>query len=59
MEKHETNGHGLEAHEASTNSTAGMISRRGFVERLRRTAIYAAPIVATISMMTPKAMGSP
>ncbi len=30
-------------------------SRRQFVERLRRSAIVAAPLVATLALMTPKA----
>ncbi len=33
------------------------ISRRRFVERLRRSAIVAAPLVATLTLMTPKACG--
>jgi hypothetical protein len=40
-----------------TNSGTGGMSRREFVERLRRTAIFGAPVVAALALKAPKAMG--
>jgi hypothetical protein len=41
--------------DGSSNSVAERISRREFVERLRRAALFAAPVVATLTLLTPKA----
>jgi hypothetical protein len=41
----------------SGNSARERLSRREFVERLRRTAILVAPMVAAVTLMTPKAHG--
>ncbi len=35
------------------------ISRRDFVERLRRAAMFVAPVVATVALTTPEAKGTP
>jgi hypothetical protein len=32
------------------------MSRREFVERLRRKAAFVAPVVATVALMTPRAL---
>jgi len=45
---------------ASDQSKAGaseLISRRDFVERLRRAAVFAVPVAATVALTAPKAMG--
>jgi len=44
--------------DGSGNSAADGMSRREFVERLRRTAIFVAPVVATLALTTPKAMAN-
>jgi hypothetical protein len=53
MQITESTGAGMERPTTCTCSSG--ISRREFVEKLRRAAIFAAPIMATISMTTPKA----
>jgi hypothetical protein len=50
MNTNETNG--------TKNSGAEGVSRRQFVERLRRAAIFVAPVAVTLALKTPKAMGS-
>jgi hypothetical protein len=44
------------AEEPRDTRSEGM-SRRRFVERLRRAALFVAPVVATVTLTTPKAMG--
>jgi hypothetical protein len=44
--------------DGSSNSASEHISRREFVERLRRAALFAAPVVATLTLKTPKAMAN-
>jgi hypothetical protein len=41
----------------SSNVEGKEISRREFVDRLSRVPIYAAPVVAAVTLMTPKAHG--
>ena len=38
------------------NSGAEGVSRRQFVERLRRAAIFVAPVAVTLALKAPKAM---
>jgi hypothetical protein len=44
--------------EPRVTSSEGM-SRRRFVERLRRAALFVAPVVATVALTNPKAMAIP
>ena len=43
--------------EAPESADTGGMSRREFVERLRRGAQFVAPVVAAVALPTPKAMG--
>ncbi len=54
MNTAEARGAGAEAPESA--DTGGM-SRREFIERLRRAAQFVAPVVAAVALPTPKAMG--
>jgi hypothetical protein len=51
MKPAETNGTPLNG---SSDSAAEGMSRREFVEWLRRAAIFAAPVVATLALQSPK-----
>jgi hypothetical protein len=41
------------------NSGAEGVSRRQFIERLRRAAIFVAPVAVTLALKSPKAMADP
>jgi len=49
---------GSQVHESRESGAEGM-SRRAFVERLRQSAIFVAPLVVALSLKTPKATASP
>jgi hypothetical protein len=44
--------------DGSSHSVAKGMSRRELIERLRRAAIFVAPVVATLALKTPKAIAS-
>jgi len=46
------------APDQSKTAASETISRRTFVERLRRAAVFAVPVAAMVALTTPKAMGT-